>query len=81
LNQIIVTNNDVPKKSCKTAEPEAKLTCLISVEGVFRVLDDLIRAALQEAAAECIVPDAVEQLVWSRIIWGGEPGAGGQPDG
>jgi len=40
------------------------------------VLDELIRAALNEAADECIVPDAVDQSIWSRIIQG-EPGSGG----
>ncbi len=45
------------------------------------MLDDLIRAALLEAAQECILPDAVDQFVWSRIIQGGEPGSGGTSDG
>jgi hypothetical protein len=48
---------------------------------VFWVLDDLIRAALQEAASECIVPEEVDQLVWSRILQGGEPRSGGNTDG
>jgi len=51
------------------------------------LLDDLIRAALQEAARECLMPDAVDRQVWSRIIQGGkpkpgvEPGSGGISDG
>ena len=51
------------------------------------MLDDLIRAALQEAARECVIPDAVDQQVWSRIIQMGkpklgcEPGSGGVADG
>jgi hypothetical protein len=44
------------------------------------VLDELIRAALKEAAAACAVPDEVDQYVWSRIIQGGEPGSGGTSD-
>jgi hypothetical protein len=44
------------------------------------VLDDLIRAALQDAAAECVVPDAVYQHVWARIMQSTEPEAGGTSD-
>jgi len=44
------------------------------------VLDDLIRSALNEAAVECIVPDAVDQLIWSRLIQSGDPGTGGISD-
>ena len=65
----------------KFAEPDDRFTCLICVEGVIRVLEDLIRAALQEAAEKCKFPEEVDQLLWSRIIQGGEPGSGGKPNG
>jgi hypothetical protein len=44
------------------------------------VLDDLIRTALNEAAVECVVPEAVDQHVWSCIIQGEEPEVGGASD-
>lgn len=40
-------------------------------------MDDLIRAALNEEAEQCVVPEAVDQILWGRIVQGGEPGSGG----
>lgn len=47
------------------------------------MLDDLIREALLEAAAQCVVPEELDQLVLYRISEGDEePGSGGGiPDG
>jgi len=54
-------------------EPNALGTCLICVEGVTRVLDELIRAALNEAASEIVVPNSVDQDIWSSILQAAEP--------
>jgi len=44
------------------------------------VLDDLIRAALKEAAMACTVPEELDQHVWNRIFQGSGPGSGGIAD-
>jgi len=44
------------------------------------VLDDLIRAALIEAAARCAVPDYVDERILGRIVQAAELGAGGTSD-
>ena len=44
------------------------------------MLDDLIRAALNEAAAKCVVPDYIDEHILGSIVQGAEPGAGGTSD-
>jgi len=44
------------------------------------VLDDLIRAALNDAAARCVVPEEVDERILGRIVQGLEPGSGGTSD-
>jgi len=44
------------------------------------VLDDLIRAALNEAAAMCVVPEEVDEHILGRIVQGFEAGSGGTSD-
>ena len=44
------------------------------------MLDDLIRAALNEAAAKCLVPEEVDEHILCRIVQVLEPGSGGTSD-
>jgi len=44
------------------------------------VLDDLIRAALNEAAARCAVPDYVDECILGYIVQAAESGSGGTSD-
>jgi hypothetical protein len=60
-------------------EPGARFTCLISIEGVRPVLDELIRTALNEAAMAYVVPDTVDHCIWHSVIQQSEP-ARGTPD-
>jgi len=44
------------------------------------VLDDLIRAALNDAAAGCVVPEEIDERILSRIVQSFESGSGGTTD-
>ena len=44
------------------------------------MLDDLIRAALNEAAARCVVPDYIDECMLGYIAQAAESGAGGTSD-
>ena len=44
------------------------------------MLDDLIRAALNEAAARCVVPNYIDERILGYIVQATEPGSGGTSD-
>ena len=44
------------------------------------MLDDLIRSALNEAAAMCVVPSYIDECILDRIALVLDPGSGGTSD-
>ena len=44
------------------------------------MLDELIRAALNEAAARCAVPDYIDERIRDYLVQAAEPGARGTSD-
>ena len=44
------------------------------------MLDELIRSALNEAAAECVMPNYIDECILGRIALVLDPGSGGTSD-